>query len=116
MPATPEGLKLAKLCRTIAEDKKAINPVILDLRKVSSVADYFVICSVESEPQLKAIGNSLEKTLKDDYGIRPQAVDGFPKSQWIVVDYGDVMVHIFNAPTRAFYNIEALWGDAPKVK
>jgi len=116
MPATPEGLKLAKLCRTLAEDKKAIHPVILDLRKLSSVADFFVICSAESEPQLKAIGGGIEKALKDDYGVRPNAVDGFPKSQWIVVDYVDVMVHIFNDTTRKFYDLEALWNDAPRVK
>ncbi len=116
MPATPDGLKLAKLCRTFAEDKKALDPVILDLRKVSSVADFFVICAAESEPQLKAIGNGLEKALKDDYGLRPLAVDGYPASQWIVVDYGDVMVHIFHQSTRGKFNLEGLWRDAPVVK
>jgi len=115
MASVPEGRRLAELCRDFADEKKALHPVILDLRKVSSVADYFVICAAESEPQLKAISNGLEKTLKDEYGLRPQAVDGFPKSQWVVVDYGDVMVHIFNPATRAFYNLEALWGDAPKI-
>ncbi len=114
-PATPAGLKLAKLCRDFADDKKALDPVILDLRKVSSVADYFVICSAESEPQLKAIANGLEKALKDDHDLRPQAVDGHPQSQWIVVDYGDVMVHIFHTASRARYNLEALWRDAPKA-
>lgn len=116
MPAIPEGLKLAKLCRSFAEDKKALHPVILDLRKLSTVADFFVICSAESEPQLKAIGGGLEKTLKDDYALRPNAVDGFPKSQWIVVDYGDVMVHIFTDAIRKFYDLEGLWNDAPRVK
>jgi ribosome-associated protein len=114
-PTIPEGLKLAKLCRSFAEEKKAGSPVILDLRKVSSVADFFVICSADSEPQLKAIANGLEKTLKDEHGVRPQAVDGFPKSQWVVVDYGDVMVHIFNPTAREFYNLESLWNDAPRV-
>lgn len=115
MPATPSGLKLAKLCRTFAEDKKALDPVILDLRKISGVADYFVICSADSEPQLKAIGNGLEKELKDAYDIRPLAVDGQPQSLWIVVDYGDVMVHIFHTSSRARYDLESLWRDAPKA-
>ena len=112
----PDGLKLAKLCRAFAEDKKALDPVILDLRELSSVADFFVICAAESEPQLKAIGNGLEKTLKDEHDVRPLAVDGYPVSQWIVVDYGDVMVHIFHQAQRGKYNLEGLWRDAPKVK
>jgi ribosome-associated protein len=110
------SLKLAKLCRTLAEDKKAEDPVIIDLRKVSAVSDFFVICSAQSEPQLKAIANGLEKTLKDEYDIRPIAVDGFPKSQWIVVDYGEVMVHIFHTSKRGHYSLEDLWSDAPRVK
>ncbi|HEY8965798.1 MAG TPA: ribosome silencing factor [Candidatus Methylacidiphilales bacterium] len=112
----PEGLKLAKLCRAFAEDKKALDPVILDLRELSSVADFFVICAAESEPQLKAIGNGLEKELKDVHDVRPLAVDGYPVSQWIVVDYGDVMVHIFHQAQRGKYNLEGLWRDAPQVK
>jgi ribosome-associated protein len=115
MPAIPSGLKLARLCRSFADEKKAIDPVILDLRKVSSVADFFVICSAESEPQLKAIGGGLEKELKDKFDLRPLAVDGYPQSQWIVVDYGDVMVHVFHTSSRARYNLEELWGDAPKA-
>ena len=110
------SLKLAKLCRTIAEDKKAEDPVILDLRKVSAVSDFFVICSAQSEPQLKAIANGLEKELKEQYGLFPTAVDGFPKSQWIVADYGSVMVHIFHTNRRGHYALEDLWSDAPKVK
>ena len=115
MSTPPEGLKLAKLCRDFTDEKKALDTIILDLRNVSSIADYFVICTAESEPQLKAIANGLEKTIKDDHGLYPQAVDRYPKSQWVIVDYGDVMVHIFNPSARAFYNLEGLWRDAPKV-
>ncbi len=110
------SLKLAKLCRTFAEDKKAEDPLILDLRKVSAVADFFVICSAQSEPQLKAIANGMEKELKDGYGLYPQAVDGFPRSQWIVIDYGTVMVHIFHTSKRGHYSLEDLWSDAQRVK
>lgn len=111
----PSGLSLAKLCRDIALDKKALNPIILDLRSIASMTDFFVILSAQSEPQIKAIANSLEKTLKDDYGVRHIATDGFPASQWIVVDYGDVLVHIFHETKRKLYSLEELWGDAPVV-
>lgn len=110
------ALQLAKLCVSFAEDKKATDPVILDLSAISSLADYFVICSAQSEPQLKAIANGLDKFLKDEHGIRPNAIDGFPSSQWIVVDYGDVMIHIFHEEKRALYSLEDLWSDAPRVK
>jgi ribosome-associated protein len=109
------SLKLAKLCRDLVLDKKAIDPVILDLRKVSSLTDFFVVCSAESEPQLKAIANNLEKTLKDEHDVRPYAVDGYPASQWIVLDYSDVIIHVFHADKRGFYALEELWGDAPRV-
>lgn len=109
------SLRLAKLCRDLALDKKATDPVILDLREISSLADYFVIVSAQSEPQLKAIAGHLEKTLKDDHAVRPSAVDGYPASQWVVVDYGDVMVHLFHENKRALYALEDLWGDAPAI-
>lgn len=112
----PSGLALAKLCRDIALDKKALDPVIIDLRGIATMTDYFVIISAQSEPQLKAIANAMEKTIKDDHQVRPQATDGFPASQWIVVDYGDVLVHIFHETKRKLYALEELWGDAPTVK
>lgn len=115
-PAPLTGLALARLCVEFAEDKKALDPVILDLTAISALADYFVICSAQSEPQLKAIANGVEKSLKDDYDRRPLAVDGFPTSQWVVVDYGDVMLHIFHEQKRGVYALEDLWGDAPRVR
>jgi len=110
-----DGLELAQRCVQFAQDKKALDPIILDLRKVSSIADYLVICSAQSEPQLKAIANGVEKGLKDDFGRPPLAVDGFPTSQWIVVDYGEVMFHIFHESKRSVYALEDLWSDAPQV-
>ena len=109
------GLDLARQTVSLAQDKKAIEPVILDLRKISSIADYLVICSAQSEPQLKAIANGVEKGLKDEFGQPPLAVDGFPTSQWIVIDYGDVMLHIFHEQKRGVYALEDLWSDAPQV-
>ena len=109
------GLDLARRCTDYALDKKAIDPVILDLQSVSSITDYLVICSAQSEPQLKAIANGVVKTLKDDFGRPPLAVDGFPTSQWIVVDYGEVMLHIFHEDKRGLYALEDLWSDAKQV-
>jgi ribosome-associated protein len=74
-----------------------------------------VICSAGSEPQLKAIANEIEARLKEDNGLRAAAVDGFPASQWIVLDYLQVVIHIFHRDKRGFYSLEDLWGDAPRI-
>jgi ribosome-associated protein len=87
----------------------------LDLRSISTFTDFFVICSATSEPQLKAIANEIETRLREDYAIRPAAIDGFPASQWIVLDYLQVVVHVFHRDKRAFYSLEDLWGDAPRI-
>jgi ribosome-associated protein len=89
--------------------------VVLDLREISTFTDFFVICSAASEPQLKAIAGEIEARLKEDHKIRAAAVDGFPASQWIVLDYMQVVVHVFHKEKRAFYSLEDLWGDAPRI-
>jgi len=88
---------------------------VLDLAGISSFTDFFVICSATSEPQLKAIANEIETRLRDDHNLRTAAIDGFPASQWIVLDYLEVVIHIFHRDKRAFYCLEDLWGDAPRV-
>jgi ribosome-associated protein len=75
-----------------------------------------VICSATSEPQIKAITNEIETRLREDYSIRPVAIDGFPASQWIVLDYLQVVVHVFHRNKRTFYNLEDLWGDATRLQ
>ena len=89
--------------------------MVLDLREISTFTDYFVICSGTSEPHLKAIAGEVEARLKEDYGVRAAAIDGFPASQWIVLDYLQVIVHVFHREKREFYSLEDLWGDAPRV-
>ena len=74
-----------------------------------------MICSGTSEPHLKAIAGEIEDRLKKDYQMRPFAVDGFPMSQWIVIDYSDVVVHIFHEQKRGYYTLEDLWSDAPRL-
>jgi len=109
------ALELAKQCVWAAQEKKALDPIILDLRNISSITDYLVICSAQSEPQIKAIANGVEQAVKESLERHPLAVDGFPTSQWIVIDYGDVMFHIFHEQKRPVYALEDLWSDAAQV-
>jgi len=108
--------ELAKACAELASNKKAEEIVVLDVRGISTFTDFFVLCSATSEPQLKAIANEIQTRLKEDHGVRAVAMDGFPASQWIVLDYLQVVVHIFHRDKRAFYSLEDLWGDAPRVE
>ncbi|MGI8820686.1 MAG: ribosome silencing factor [Chthoniobacterales bacterium] len=107
--------ELAKTCAVFASNKKAEEIVVLDLREISTFTDFFVICSASSEPQIKAIAGEIEGRLKQEHTIRPVAVDGFPASQWIVLDYMQVIVHIFHAEKRDFYSLEDLWSDATRL-
>ena len=106
---------LAKLCRDIALDKKAEDPLILDVSAVSSVADCFVICTGTSEPHLKAIATEVEQRLRER-GYRMRRQDGYPASRWLVLDYGSVLIHIFHPEMRQRYALEQLWGDGHRVK
>lgn len=114
-PPTLTAVKLAKLCREIALDKKAEEPIILDVRGISSVADFLFLCSGNSEPHLKAIADEILRRLRDE-GIRPHGRDGFPPSRWIVMDFSDVLVHVFHPELRQRYALELLWGDAKRVR
>jgi len=111
-----DSRKLAQLCRTLADNKKAEDITILDVRKLSSVTDYFVIASGTSEPHLRAIVDEIADRLREDHGLRAKAVDGTLKAAWVVLDYFDVIVHVMRADVRERYDLEALWGDAPRVK
>ena len=111
-----DAKKLAKLCCDYADNKKADNIVTLDVRKLSSVADFFVICSGTSEPHLRAITDEITTRLRDEQALRPRAVDGTLQTAWIVMDYFDVIVHVMKTDARVKYDLEALWNDAPRVK
>jgi ribosome-associated protein len=111
-----DSRKLALLCRKLADDKKAEDIAILDVRKLSSVTDYFVIASGTSEPHLRAIVDELTDRLRDQHGLRPKAIDGTLKAAWVVLDYFDVIVHVMREDLRERYDLEALWGDAPRVR
>ena len=107
--------KLARFCAKYADDKHAENILILDLRDISTFTDFFVICSGSSEPQLKAISSGITEQLREEHQVRPHAIDGYPLSQWVVMDFGDVVVHIFHQSKRELYSLEDLWNDAPRV-
>ena len=107
---------LALRCRELADNKKAESIAILDVRKLSSITDYFVIATGTSEPHLRAIVDEIRDTLAVESELRPRATDGTLPTAWIVLDYFDVIVHVMRAEIRARYDLEALWGDAPKVR
>ena len=104
------------VCRKLADNKKAEDIAILDVRQLSSVTDYFVIASGSSEPHLLAIVDEITDKLREDHHLRPKAIDGTLQTAWIVLDYFDVIVHVMRQDVRERYDLETLWGDAPRVK
>lgn len=111
-----DSKKLALLCRELADNKKAENIVILDVRKLSSVTDYFVIATGTSEPHLRAIEGEILRGLLDDHGLKPNQSEGSAQSNWVVVDFFDVIVHLMRPDVRERYDLEGLWSDATRVK
>jgi ribosome-associated protein len=111
-----DSKRLALLCREYADDKKAEDIVILDVRDVSSVTDYFVIASGTSEPHLRAVVEEITDQLRERHEVRPRAVDGTLQAAWIVLDYFDVIVHVMRRDVRERYDLESLWGDAPRIR
>jgi ribosome-associated protein len=97
-----------------AEDRKAVDLKVLHLEKVSDFTDYFLICSGTSERQVQAIADSVQERMREER-VRPLHVEGYNRGQWVLLDYGDFVVHIFQEEPRRFYSLERLWGDAPEV-
>jgi ribosome-associated protein len=105
--------ELAREIVELAEDRKALEIVQLDLRGMIGYTDYFVICSGRSERQTKAIHDAIYEGLKSGHGRLPERVEGLPGARWILMDYLDVVVHVFAPDTREYYRLEQLWGEAP---
>jgi ribosome-associated protein len=110
-PMTPE--ELAQAIVDYAADRKAVDIVQLDLREMIGYTDYFVICSGRTERQTKAIHDAIYEGLKSTHGRLPERVEGLPGARWILMDYLDVIVHVFVPDTRDYYRLEQLWGEAP---
>ena len=108
------ALEKAILCAEEALEHKAQDLVVLEVSKLSSFADYFVICSGRSSRQVQGIADNLETKLRKQ-GIRAAGVEGSREGHWVLMDYGDVIVHIFYEPVRLFYDLESLWSEAKKV-
>jgi ribosome-associated protein len=108
------SLEAAQLCVEGADDKKAFNIQILDLRGLTYITDYFVICSGSNITQVSAIADSIGQVLASA-GIHPSHIEGGAESTWVLMDYSDVVVHIFEEQTRLFYSLEKLWSDAPRI-
>ncbi len=109
-----DGRETALLCVQFALEKKAHDVVVLDVGKLTSLADYFVICSGRSDTQVQAIAQSIEANLRE-HGLRPQSVEGASRGQWVIMDYADVIVHVFVDPVREFYDLDRLWARAPRL-
>lgn len=108
---TPE--ELAGAIAQLASDRKALDIVQLDLRAIIGYTDYLVICSGRSERQTKAIHDGVYEGLKSQHRVLPQRVEGLPGARWILMDYLDVVVHVFTPEMREYYRLEQLWGEAP---
>ena len=98
-----------------ASDKKATDLVVLDLRTAASFTEYFLICTGASTRQVQAISNAVEESLLKN-GKRPLHIEGYSSAEWILLDYGDFIVHVFGPASRRFYDLERLWRDAPRVE
>jgi ribosome-associated protein len=110
-----ESSQLANKITDLIFNKKGYDVKILDLRKLTTITDYFVVCSGDSDTQVKAIADEVDKEMRDE-GIRPWHTEGYQALNRILIDFVDVVVHIFKKETREFYNLEKLWGDAPMIE
>jgi len=108
---TPE--QIAAAIGELAADRKALDIIQLDLRGMISYTDYFVICSGRTERQTKAIHDAVHEGMKTTHGLLPHRVEGLPQARWILIDYLDVVVHVFTPEARDYYRLEQLWGEAP---
>lgn len=113
-PVAVDTLTRVRQAVAAAEDRKAVDLRVLHLEKISDFTDYFLICSGTSERQVQAIADAVQEKMREER-VRPLHVEGFNRGQWVLLDYGDFVVHIFQEEPRRFYSLERLWGDAPDV-
>lgn len=111
-PDEPSAQVLVRLIVDAVRSKKAKDVVLIDLREVSEMADYFVLCTGESDLQVKAVVDGVRQSVQDACGERPWRTEGYSHRQWVLMDYVDVVVHVFDSEHRDYYNLERLWADA----
>jgi len=110
----PEAREILQIVRRAAEEKKAVQLLVLDVRGLASFTDYFVICHGESERQVRAITDHLQDELKKEK-VRPFSVEGYNRAEWVLLDYSDFIVHVFSEQRREFFGLERLWCDAKRL-
>ena len=117
MPKKPlnEANERLLRCMNTALQRKAKDLVAMKVKAISSFADYFIICSGKSSRQVQGIADNLENNLKN-WGLKPIGTEGKREGHWVLMDYGDVIIHVFYEPVRYFYDLESLWSDAPRVE
>jgi len=109
-----ETLDKAQLCIRLIQERKAVNPVLFQVGALTSIADYFVVASGHSTRQVQAITGHLTRKMREA-GFRPYGTEGERDGNWVLLDYGDVVIHIFYEPFREYYDLEGLWVDAPRI-
>jgi ribosome-associated protein len=109
------GLRRARIAARVAAENRGRDVVILDLRELTCIFDFFVLVSGASRRQLHAISEEIDRVLEKELGDRRLGIEGYEESRWILLDYGDVVVHMFEPETRSYYAIEELWGQARRV-
>ena len=107
-------LDKAKLCLQIIRERKAVDPILIEVTKLTSFADYFLIASGSSSRQVQSISRYLVQRMREE-GFKTYGVEGEQEGQWVLMDYGDVIIHIFYQPIREFYDLEGLWIEAPRI-
>ncbi len=112
--ATLDSVSLAERIAEIASDRKAMDIRVVDLRGIVSYTDFFVICTGNTERQTKAIHDGIHQGMKHDHSVLPRRVEGLGEARWILMDYLDVIVHVFTPEARDYYRLEQLWGEAPR--
>ena len=110
-----ETLEKARLCLEIIKERKAVDPVLFEVGKLTSLADYFLVASGNSSRQVQAISRHMTKRLREE-GFRPYGIEGEQEGHWVLMDYGDIVIHVFYHPIRGSYDLEGLWVDAPRIE
>lgn len=108
------ALDKARLCLKFIMERKAVDPILLDVEKLTSITDYFLIASGNSSRQVQAISGHVQQKMREA-GFRASGVEGGQEGHWVLLDYGDVVIHLFYQPVREFYDLEGLWIEAPRI-
>jgi ribosome-associated protein len=110
-----ESINKALLCMKMIHERKAVDPALFDVGRMTAITDYFIVTSGNSSRQVQAISRHVARSMRER-GFKPSGVEGEQEGHWVLMDYGDVVIHIFYQPVREFYDLEGLWAEAPRVE